>query len=152
MVSQGAELASIDDLLSALEGASGTTARLVDLPPLELAGLRASFTEAALERFRAAEAEAARRPLPGPLAHGRTRATVVARGVGRHELAFFVSARHVGSEHVVVPYREDWEPFELRALSRYARRISGPYRAAMTGHFDPTRETWTERAMNRNRR
>ena len=33
-----------------------------------------------------------------------------------------------------------------------ARRVSGPYRAAMSGHFDPERETWTERAMNRVRR
>ena len=30
-----AEFASVDDLLASLEGASGTTARLVDLPPLE---------------------------------------------------------------------------------------------------------------------
>ena len=29
---------SVDDLLGALEGASGTTARLIDIPPLELAG------------------------------------------------------------------------------------------------------------------
>ena len=37
-------------------------------------------------------------------------------------------------------------------FAAYARRISEPYRAAMTGHFDPDRETWTERALARFRR
>ena len=152
VVSEGAELASIDDLLSALEGASGTTARLVDLPPLELAGLRASFSEL--------RSSASELPSPKQLAAlyaglWRTAAREqrslleVSAGMG---LAFFVSARHVGSEHVVVPYREDWKPLRAEGFAAYARRISGPYRAAMTGHFDPKRETWTERAMNRGRR
>ena len=67
-------------------------------------------------------------------------------------LAFLLSARHVGREHVVVPYREDWKPLREEGFAAYARRVSGPYRAAMAGHFDPERETWTERAMNRIRR
>src|SRR5262245_37623055 len=35
-----AEFTSVDDLLAALEGASGTTARLIDIPPLEVGGLK----------------------------------------------------------------------------------------------------------------
>ena len=48
-------------------------------------------------------------------------------------LAFLLSARHVGREHVVVPYREDWKPLREEGFAAYARRISGPYRAAMSG-------------------
>jgi hypothetical protein len=73
----------------------------------------------------------------------------VSSGMG---LAFLLSARHVGREHVVVPYREDWRPLREEGFAAYARRISGPYRAAMTAHFDPKRATWTERALNRVRR
>ena len=152
VLEEGAELASIDDLLGALEGASGTTARLVDLPPLELAGLRASFSEL--------RSSASELPTPQQLAAlyaglwrtaARERQSLleVSSGMG---LAFLLSARHVGREHVVVPYREDWKPLRDEGFAAYARRISGPYRAAMTGHFDPERETWTERAVNRVRR
>src|SRR5215218_2083051 len=40
-----AEFGSVDELLGALEGGSGTAARLVDIPPLELAELRSSVAE-----------------------------------------------------------------------------------------------------------
>ena len=84
VVAEAAEVQSLDDLLSALEGASGTTARLVDLPPLELAGLRASLSELRSSASELPTPEAARRSLRGPPAHGRARAAVVARGVVRH--------------------------------------------------------------------
>ena len=67
-------------------------------------------------------------------------------------LAFLLSARHVGREHLFLPYREDWKPLSEEGFAGYARRVSESYRAAMTGHFDPERVTWTERALNRVRR
>ena len=39
------ELGSVDDLLAALEGASGTTTRLIDIPPLEVESLRQSLAD-----------------------------------------------------------------------------------------------------------
>ena len=39
------ELASVDALLASLEGASGTTARLIDIPPLGAAALRQSLAD-----------------------------------------------------------------------------------------------------------
>jgi hypothetical protein len=45
VLSEQAEPGTVDDLLAAFEGATGTTARLVDLPPLELADLRTSLAE-----------------------------------------------------------------------------------------------------------
>lgn len=152
VLAKDAELQSIDDLLSALEGASGTTARLVDLPPLELSGLRASFSElrsSASELPTPRELAALYVGLQRTAARERQSLLVVSSGIG---LAFLISARHVGREQVVVPYREDWQPLREEGFASYARRVSGPYLAAITGHFDPERETWTERAMNRARR
>lgn len=152
VVSEGAELTSIDDLLGALEGASGTTARLVDLPPLELSGLRASLTElrsSASELPKPKELAALYAGLWRLAAHERRSLLEVSSGIG---LAFLLSARHVGREHLAVPYREDWKPLREEGFAAYARRISEPYRAAVTGHFDRERETWTERAVNRVRR
>ena len=67
-------------------------------------------------------------------------------------LAFLLSARQLGREHLIAPYREDWKPLREEGFAAYARRISAPYRAAIAGHFDPARESWTERALARLRR
>jgi hypothetical protein len=152
VLSEQASLSTVDDLLSALEETSGTTARLVDLPPLELAELRASLAElrsganelpssqelaalyAGLERIASRE----RRPL-----------LEVSSGMG---LAFVLSARNLGREHLLTPYREDWKPLRDEGFAAYWRRVSEPYRDAVAGHFDPERASWTERALARLRR
>jgi hypothetical protein len=149
---EGAEIETVDDLLGALEGASGTTARLVDIPPLELSQLRRSLGEL--------RASAGELPRPDELAalYGGLRRTAarerrplleVSAGMG---LAFLTSARRVGRDHLVVPYGEDWEPLRREGFAAYARRVSGPYAAALAGHFDPERTSWIERAAVRLRR
>ena len=146
------QVSSVDELLGVLERGTGRTARLVDIPPLELSELRASLAELRAEAdslpspqalgglFRALQDEARR----------ENRSLLeVSSGVG---LAFLMSARSVGREHLVVPYVEDWEPLRREGFGDYARRVAAPYREAVTGHFDPARETHTERALGRLRR
>src|SRR5918999_4285427 len=45
VIAEDADVGSVDELLGVLEGTSGRTARLVDLPPLELEELRNSLRE-----------------------------------------------------------------------------------------------------------
>jgi hypothetical protein len=149
VVRKGARADSLEELLSGLEGVSGTTARLVDIPPLELEQLRRSLAELRADAER----------LPGPAELSRLydglRRTAHDERLGLLEassglgLAFLVSARKVGRAHVVEPYREDWRPLRDEGLSAYARRIAGPYRRALAEHFDPERPTLTERALPR---
>ena len=96
MLAREAEFASVDDLLASLEGASGTTARLIDIPPLEIEGLKRSLADlredakglptppelAAVYQGLVAEADREQRSL-----------LEVSVGMG---LAFFNSARKVG--------------------------------------------------------
>ena len=149
---EGSAPGSVDELLGALEGVSGTTARLVDIPPLELRALRQS-----LEDIRR---DAASLPGPDELAGvfdglrdaSRREGTTlleVSVGVG---LAFFNSARHVGRQHVLDPYREDLAPVRDEGLGAYARRVSGPYAAAVKRHFDTAAPTFTERGLEKVRR
>jgi hypothetical protein len=149
VLAPGSDVGSVDDLLSALEGTSGTAARLVDIPPLELAGLRAT-----LEELRE---DAGSLPTPGELAavyDGVRRAAAAERkplldvstGMG---LAFALSARNVARRHVATPYVEDWRPLRDEGFGTYARRVSEPYRFAAAGHFDPGRRTLTDRALDR---
>jgi len=149
VLSEDVEVASVDELLGVLERGAGRTARLIDIPPVELAELRRSVSELRAEAdslpsqselaalFRALQAEARR--------EDRSLLEVSA-GVG---LAFLTSAREVGREHLAVPYVEDWEPLRREGFADYARRVATPYRRAVTEHLDPARETHTERLLER---
>ena len=149
VLSEEAHFGSVDELLGAFEGGSGTAARLIDIPPVELAELRRSFAElrdhaeelpspdelAALYRGLRAEARRENRSL-----------LEVSQGIG---MAFLLSAGKVSREHLMVPYREDWKPLRDEGFGAYARRVSAPYGRAIGGHFDSARETWTERGVEK---
>lgn len=145
----GTELRTVDDLLAALEGTSGTTARLIDIPPLELQALRRSFDDIRRDAS----------SLPSPAELGRAydglRRTALSEnrsllevsvGVG---LAFFNSARLVGRQHVLAPYAQDLRPVRDEGFGAYAARVSRPYAEAVARHFDPERATLTERGLDR---
>jgi hypothetical protein len=152
VLAQESRFESVDDLLAALEGASGSTARLIDIPPLAVSELKQTLTELREDAeslptpdelarlFAGLRAEAARE---------RQSLLAVSTGIG---LAFVVSARNVGSRHVAVPYQEDWQPFRDEGFASYFRRVSGPYGRAVASHFDPDRASLTERGLGKLRR
>jgi hypothetical protein len=144
-----ASLESIDDLLAALEGVSGTSARLIDIPPLEVQALKQSLADLR----RDASGLPAPRELAGLLeglrrtaAQERRSLLEVSVGVG---LAFFNSARHVGRQHLLDPYREDLRPVRREGFGAYAARVSKRYADAVARHFDPSAQTLTERGLDR---
>ncbi|HKG09867.1 MAG TPA: hypothetical protein VKB07_04790 [Gaiellaceae bacterium] len=149
VVGEQAQFGSLDDLLGALEGSSGTAARLIDIPPVELEELRKSVNEL---RDHAGDI-----PSPDELAklysglrveaslEGRS-LLEVSQGIG---LAFLLSAGKVSRDHLLVPYREDWTPIGDEGFAAYAQRVSAPYARAVQGHFDRERETWTERGIEK---
>ena len=149
VVGEDAQFGTVDDLLGALEGSSGTAARLIDIPPVELEELRKSVNEL---RDHAGDI-----PSPDELAklysglraeaslEGRS-VLEVSQGIG---LAFLLSAGKVSRDHLLVPYREDWTPIGDEGFAAYAQRVSAPYARAVQGHFDRERETWTERGIEK---
>src|ERR671918_1673248 len=149
VVAREAELGSVDELLAALEGASGTTARLIDIPPLELEALKQSLRDL--------REDAVGLPSPDELAAvysalvheaDREQKTLLEVSVGMG-LAFFNAARHVGRQHVLDPYTEDLKPVRDEGFGAYALRVGRPYGQAIARHFDPRRETLTERGLER---
>ena len=148
VLAEGAELASVDELLAALEGTSGAAARLVDIPPLELETLRGSLAEFRREPDdlpRPDELAAVYAGLRATAARERRSLLEVSEGVG---LAFLNAARHVGRQHVLDPYAEDLRPVRDEGFAAYAGRVARPYGAAVARHFDPARRTLTERALD----
>jgi hypothetical protein len=151
VLAEGATAATIDDLLAALEGASGGTARLIDVPPVELAELRRSLDELRRDARRIPSAAELARLFDGLRRQAdaeRVSLLELSSGIG---LAFLVSTRRVGRAHLVDPYREDWRPLKDEGLAAYARRVAEPYRRALGEHLDPARVTHTERALRRRR-
>jgi hypothetical protein len=141
------EIGSVDELLETLESASGRTARLIDVPPLELAELRSTLGE-----FRD---DASGLPGPQELASlyrglreeaARERGSLLEVSVGMG-MAFLLSAKTVTNTHLAIPYREDWAPLRTEGFAAYARRVGAPYAQAVAGHFDPERPSWTERLL-----
>ena len=147
VLAEDREIGSVDELLESLESASGRTARLIDIPPLELAELRSTLGE-----FRE---DASGLPGPQELASlyrglreeaARERGSLLEVSVGMG-MAFLLSAKTVTNAHLAIPYREDWAPLRSEGFAAYARRVGAPYARAVAGHFDPRRPSWTERLL-----
>jgi hypothetical protein len=62
-------------------------------------------------------------------------------------LAFFNSARHVGRQHLLDPYREDLRPVKREGFGAYAARVSQRYAEAVARHFDLSEPSLTERGL-----
>jgi aconitate hydratase len=138
IIARDAELTSVDDLLAALEGASGTTARLIDIPPLEVEALKQSLSDL--------REDAGSLPSPEELATvystlvheaDREERSLLEVSVGMG-LAFFNAARHVGRQHVLDPYKEDLRPVRNEGYAQAVGRL-----------FDAGRSTLTERGLER---
>jgi len=130
-----------------LERTSGGTARLIDIPPLELKGMRASLAELRSHADSLPSAD----ELAGLYAALRRTAAdedrsvlEVSYGVG---LAFVSAAQKVSGEHIVAPYREDWKPVRDEGFAAYAQRVGGPYRGAIARHSAAEHPSRTERLL-----
>jgi hypothetical protein len=138
---------SVDELLEVLESVSGRVAGLVDVPPLELAGLRRSFAELREDIGSLPTPAELARTLSGLRRTAEREETSLLEASTAVGLAFLVSARKLGRAHVVDAYRDDWAPVVGEGLGTYARRVAVPYRRAISTHFDPARPSLTERAL-----
>ena len=152
VIRENLDVSSVDELLAILEGTSGRTARLIDIPPVELAELRTSIRELGQDATDLPSKDQLARLYDGlrRIAAAEDRSLLeVSQGIG---MAFVTSARKLSDEHVKVPYREDWQPVRDEGFAAYALRVSRPYGDAAAGHFHPERDTYTERALSRIRR
>jgi hypothetical protein len=149
VLAEATELKTIDDLLAVLQGGSGTAARLIDIPPLELEALRRSLAdlrEDASGLPSPAEMAAVYDALRAEAVRERRSLLEVSTGVG---IAFFNSARKVGRQHLLAPYGEDLKPVRDEGFGAYAARVSRPYGEAVARHFDPAQASLTERGIDK---
>jgi hypothetical protein len=145
----GEDVRSVDQLLASLQGVSGTSARLIDIPPLEVEALRRSLDD--MRR------DASSLPSQDELArvYQAVRLTAAREGMSMLDVsvgigfAFFNSARKVGRQHLLDPYTEDLRPLVDEGFGAYAHRVSRPYAAAVARHFDTSAPSLTEQGLER---
>src|SRR5918997_2432752 len=144
-----AEVASFEELLTALEGTSGALADTVDVPPLNVSGVRASWQElmqqaadlpdaAGLEKIFAELQLAARQEDRSILEIS----SMVALGAVR-------SGMSLGSIHIFDYYRRALRTIVEEGLLSFLRRTSTPYLTRAGSHFDPRSSTYSERLLRR---
>ena len=144
-----AEFGSVDELLGAFEGGSGTAARLIDIPPLELAELRAVGARAARPRGRPAGPGRAGRPVPRAAAAGPARGRSlleVSQGIG---LAFLLSAGKVSRDAARRALPRGLEAAARRGIRRLREARLGAVRARDRRPLRPRPQTWTERGLDK---
>ena len=144
-----AEVASFEELLSALEGTSSVLADTVDVPPLNVAGVRTSWQElqmqaaelpdaAGLEKIFAELQSAARQEDRSILEIS----SIVALGAVR-------AGVKLGNVHIFDYYRGALRTIVEEGLLSFLRRTSTPYLTRAGSHFDPALSTYSERLLRR---
>ena len=143
------DVASFEELLSALEGTSGVLADTADVPPLNVAGVRASWQE--LQR------QAAELPDAKGLEEIFSELRLASRREGRSvmEISSVVALGAVragvklGTVHVFDYYRGALRTIADEGLVSFLYRTSTPYLTRARSHFDPGSSTLSERLLRR---
>ena len=144
-----AEVASFEELLTALEDTSGVLADSVDVPPLNVASLRTSWQElrqqaadlpdaAGLEEI-FGELQLAARQEDRPMLEI---SSMVALGAVR-------AGMRLGSVYIFDYYRRALRTIVEEGLPSFLRRTSPPYLTRAGSHFDPRSRTHTDHLLRR---
>ena len=149
VLAPNADVASFEELLSALEGTSGVLADAVDVPPLNISGVRTSWQE--LQR------QAADLPDAAGLEEIFAELQLAARQEDRSilEISSMVALGAVrtgvklGNVHIFDYYRRALRTIVEEGVLSFLRRTSTPYLTRAGSHFDPRVSTYSERLLRR---
>ena len=150
-LSPDVQVVSVEELLAALEQTLGQAADTVDMPPLNVRDMRASWMMLRKQAADLPDADGLAR-LYGDLERiARQEGTsiyatssLIARGALRTGLA-------MGNEHVFDYYRRAILDISNEGLPAYVSRVSRPYGRAVIRHLDPNVPSHTERWLQRRR-
>jgi hypothetical protein len=142
---------SIEELLTALEGTLGQAADTVDMPPLNVDGMRTSWAALREKAASLPDADALARIYEDlkTVAHQEGQSiyrtsSLIAQGAVRTGI-------EMGDLHVFEYYRGALDAIASEGLKPYIRRVSRPYRRAVAYHLRPDNETHTERFLQSRR-
>jgi hypothetical protein len=147
MLPGDADISSIEELLDALEGSSSIMVEALDVPPLNVDDMRASWREmrqhatelpdadslASLYNDLQATADQQDRSL-------QAMSSLIAAGA-------FRAGVQLGQTHVFDYYQDALDIINSEGLPGYSQRVIQPYFFAAREHFDPEQKSFTERLI-----
>jgi hypothetical protein len=143
------DVASFEELLTALESTSGVLADTVDVPPLNIASVRASWQELRLQVAELPDAEGLEKIYSDLQLAARQEdrsmleiSSVVALG------AVHAGVR-LGNAQIFDYYRGALRTIASEGLIPFLHRTSTPYLRRARSHFDPESSTYSERLLRR---
>jgi hypothetical protein len=143
------DVSSFEELLTALEGTSGVLADTVDVPPLNVAGVRTSWQE--LQTHTADLPDAA--GLEKIFSELQSAARQEDRSILEISSIVALGAVHagvkLGNVHVFDYYRSALRMIVEEGLLSFLHRTSTPYLTRAGSHFDPRASTYSGRLLRR---
>jgi hypothetical protein len=149
VLSTEGDVSSFEELLSALEGTSGVLADTVDVPPLNVAGVRTSWQELQMQAADLPDAAG----LEKIFAELQSAARQEDRSILEISSIVALGAVHAGVElgnvYIFDYYRRALRIIVEEGLLSFLQRTSTPYLTRAGAHFDPASSTYSERLLRR---
>ena len=149
LLAPDADVASFEELLTTLEGTSGVLADTVDVPPLNISGLRTSWGELQRQVADLPDAEG----LEEIFSNLQLAARQEDRSILEISSVVALGAVHagvrLGDVYIFDYYRSALPTIVEEGLVSFLRRISTPYLRRARSHFDPGSNTYSERLLRR---
>ena len=143
------DVSSFEELLTALEGTSGLLADSVDVPPLNVAGVRTSWQELQMQAADLPDAAG----LEKIFAELQSAARQEDRSILEISSIVALGAVHagvkLGNVHVFDYYRSALRMIVEEGLLSFLQRTSTPYLTRAGSHFDPRASTYSGRLLRR---
>jgi hypothetical protein len=149
VISTKDDTSSFEELLSALEGTSGVLADTVDVPPLNVAGVRTSWQELQTQAAELPDAAG----LEKIFAELQSAARQEDRSILEISSIVALGAVHagvkLGNVHVFDYYRSALRMIVEEGLLSFLQRTSTPYLRRAGAHFAPRASTYSGRLLRR---
>jgi hypothetical protein len=143
------DVASFEDLLTALEGTSGVLADTVDVPPLNIPSVRTSWQELRRQVADLPDAEGLEKIFSDLQLAARQEDRSILEISSMVALGAVHAGVRLGDVHVFDYYRSALPKIVEEGLVSFLRRVSIPYLTRARSHFDPESSTYSERLLRR---
>jgi hypothetical protein len=143
------DVASFEELLTALEGTSGALADTVDVPPLNISSVRTSWQELKRQAADLPDAEGLQKIFSDLQLAARQEDRSILEISSVVALGAVHAGVRLGNAHIFDYYRSALRKITREGLVSFLHRTSTPYLTRARSHFDPESGTYSERLLRR---
>jgi len=143
------DMASFEELLTALEDTSGVLADTVDVPPLNITSMRTSWQELQRQAADLPDAASLEKIFAGLQLAARQEDRSILEISSMVALGAVRTGVKLGNVHIFDYYRHALRTIVEEGLPSFLRRTSTPYLARAGSHFDPRSGTYSQRLLRR---